>query len=190
MALVLTAGPLAEPITLAEAKAHLRIDTMDEDILISSLILTSRLHIEAALGLALITQYWQLQLNAFPKGNAIPLPIHPVNAITAVRTIAADGTVTTLSPSATLLDTGPPARVVRTGPAWPAVTAAANGLAVSFSAGFGPTAAAVPAPIRQAMLLLVTHWYEHRDPIEIGEPETAIPKAVSDLLAPYRRSRL
>lgn len=190
MALVLTAGPLAEPITLAQAKAHLRVDTMDEDILISSLILTSRLHIEAALGLALITQYWQLKLNAFPKANAFALPIHPVSAVTAVRTIAADGTITTLSPSATLLDPGPPARVVRTAPACPVITAAANGIAISFTAGFGPTAADVPAPIRQAMLLLVTHWYEHRDPIEIGEPDTAIPKAVSDLLAPYRRQRL
>jgi hypothetical protein len=40
------------------------------------------------------------------------------------------------------------------------------------------------------MLLLTAHWFEHRDPIEIGEPDTAIPKAVSDLLRPYRRPRL
>lgn len=190
MALVLTGGPLIEPITVAQAKAHLRIDTTAEDILIASLILTSRLHIEAALGLALITQYWQLQLNAFPPANALTLPLYPVSAITAVRTIAADGTITTLSPSATALDAGPPARVVCTGLNWPAVTAVANGISISFVAGFGASADAVPAPIRQAMLLLVAHWYEHRDPIEIGEPGSAIPKAVSDLLAAYRRPRL
>jgi len=190
MALVLIAGPLTEPITLAQAKAHLRVDTMDEDILISSLILTSRLHIEAALGLALITQSWQLTLNAWPKGNAVPLPLHPVVAVTTVKTIAANGTSTTLAPSATVLDAGPPARVVNVSQLWPVVTAAANGIAITLTAGFGPTADDVPAPIRQALLLLVAHWYEHRDPIEIGEPQTAIPKAVSDLLMPYRRPRL
>ena len=190
MALVLTGGPLAEPISVADAKTHLRIDGSAEDILIASLILTSRLHIEAALGLSLITQFWQLQLNDWPDGNAISLPLQPVSAITAVRTLAADGTITTLSPADTILDTGPPPRVVRTGPSWPRVTAAANGITISFVAGFGPSATNVPAPIRQAMLLLVAHWYEHRDPIEIGEPDTAIPKAVSELLKPYRRPRL
>jgi len=190
MALVLTAGPLTEPITLAKAKAHLRVDTMDEDILISSLILTSRLHIEAALGLALITQSWQLTLNAWPKGNAVPLPLHPVSAVTLVKTVSANGASTTLAPSATVLDPGPPARVVNVSQLWPVVTAPANGIAITFTAGFGPTAEDVPAPIRQALLLLVAHWYEHRDPIEIGEPQTAIPKAVSDLLMPYRRPRL
>lgn len=190
MALTLIAGPLMEPVTLAQAKAHLRVDTMEEDILISSLILTSRLHIEAALGLALITQTWQLTLNDWPKGNAIPLPLHPVSAVVAVRTIDAGGTVTTLAPSAAILDQGPPARVVNTSQLWPSVPAAANGIAVTFTAGFGPAAEDVPQPVRQALLLLVAHWYEHRDPVEIGEPQTAIPKAVSDLLMPYRRPRL
>jgi uncharacterized phiE125 gp8 family phage protein len=48
----------------------------------------------------------------------------------------------------------------------------------------------VPAPIRQALLLLVAHWYEHRDPIEIGTDSTIIPAAVSELLKPYRMRRL
>ncbi len=190
MALVLTLAPLTEPLTVAEAKAHLRLDTSAEDVLIASLILTSRLHIEAALGLALITQSWQLQLDAWPDGKALALPLHPVSAVTAVLMTAYDGTATTLATSATVFDPGPPARIVRTGPGWPTITAAANGISIRFTAGFGPTPADVPAPIRQAMLLLVAHWYEHRDPIEIGEPDTAIPKAVSDLLRPYRRPRL
>ena len=190
MALILTSGPATEPVTVADAKAHLRIDGTNEDILIASLLLTARLHIEAALGLALITQSWRLQLDAWPTRPAVTLPLHPVSAITSITTTAADGTITTLAPSATLLDTGPPPRIVRTGPAWPQITAVANGIAIAFTAGFGPAPADVPAPIRQAMLLLAAHWYEHRDPIEIGEPDTAIPKAVSDLVRPYRRQRL
>jgi uncharacterized phiE125 gp8 family phage protein len=190
MTLTLIAGPAVEPITVAEAKAHLRIDGTAEDLLIASLILTSRLHIEAAVGLALITQSWQLQLDAWPPGNAVSLPLHPVRAVTAVSTTEADGRVATMLPSATLLDPGPPARLVRIMAAWPQPGAAANGIAITFTAGFGPLPSDVPAPIRQALLLLTAHWYEHRDPAEIGAPETAIPAAVSTLLSPYRRPRL
>ena len=49
----LSSGPAVEPVTLSEAKAHLRLETTAEDALVTSLIMTSRLHIEAALGLAL-----------------------------------------------------------------------------------------------------------------------------------------
>src|SRR5690606_2429764 len=64
MALVMTAAPAAEPITLSEAKAHFRVDTDDEDALISSLIVAARLLIERALGLALMTQGWSYFLDA------------------------------------------------------------------------------------------------------------------------------
>ena len=97
MALVLVTPPAIEPIALADAKAHLRVDGFAEDILIGSLILTSRLHIEAALGLALITQAWQLTLDAFPPGRAFTLPLQPVSAITSILTTDATGITTTLS---------------------------------------------------------------------------------------------
>lgn len=190
MSLALTAGPLVEPVSVAEAKAHLRVDTAAEDLLISSLILTSRLHIEVALGLALITQSWRLTLDAWPPGDAIPLPLHPVIEVGAVTYRSAAGTEATLPASAYLLDPGPPARIVRAAPNWPATTGPAHTVSIAFTAGFGPSAADIPAPIRQAMLLLVAHWYEHRDPVEIGHPSAAIPEAVSALLAPYRRPRL
>ena len=85
MALVLTSAPLIEPVTLDEAKAHLRIDGNVEDVLISSLILTSRLHIEAALDLALIDQAWTLQLDRWPKRWDVAIPMSPLKAITQVR---------------------------------------------------------------------------------------------------------
>lgn len=191
MALVLTSPPAAEPITVAEAKAHLRVDGTAEDVLIASLILTSRLHIEAALGLALVTQTWKLLLDRWPKGATVPLPLRPVASIASVRVLAADGTPATLAASDYLLEgQGIPPRLVRTGILWPEPGQAAAGIEITFTAGFGPAANDVPAPIRQALLLLVAHWYEHRDPIEIGAPETAIPRAVSELLLPYRVPRL
>lgn len=68
MPLILTDGPAVEPVTLAEAKAHLRVDGTAEDTLIGSLIVTSRLHVEAAMGLALVTQSWSVFLDAWPPG--------------------------------------------------------------------------------------------------------------------------
>ena len=104
MALVLTSAPAVEPVTVAEAKAHLRIDHDSEDALIAGLIVTARLHIEASLGLALITQSWSYRLDSWPAGGAVVLPLRPVQAIAAVRITAADATVATLAADRYLLD--------------------------------------------------------------------------------------
>ncbi len=179
-------------MTVAEAKAYLRIDNDKEDMLIGSLVLTSRLHIEAALGLALLSQTWKLALDRAPADGIIELPVAPVASVSAVRVVAADGSALTLEAAAYEIDTASrPARVVRGASAyWPPPGKRANGVEVVFTAGFGATAADVPAPIRQALLLLVAHWYEHRDPIEIGASETRVPATVSALLEPYKVKRL
>lgn len=190
MALVLTGAPALEPVTVSEAKAHLRVDGTIEDTLIGSLILTSRLHIEAALGLALISQGWRLKLDRWPKAGAVELPLGPVQAVTAVRVLDGAGVAQTVPPESYVADVaGNPARVVARG-GWPAPGQPANGVEIDFRAGFGATADDVPAPVRQALLLLVAHWYEHRDPIEVGSKDAAIPPAVSNLLQPYRAVRL
>jgi uncharacterized phiE125 gp8 family phage protein len=191
MALVLTSGPAAVPVTVAEAKAHLRLDGSAEDLLIASLILTSRLHVEAALGLALITQSWTYVLDRWPSWPEVPIPLRPVQAIGSVIVRAADGTPVTMLPSAYMLDKhGVPPRLVRTGLAWPQPGQVAAGIEIQFTAGFGADAEDVPMPIRQGLLMLVAHWYEHRDPIEIGSQGAVIPPGVSELLAPYREARL
>jgi uncharacterized phiE125 gp8 family phage protein len=192
MALVLTSGPTIEPVTLAEAKAHLRVDGSAEDTLIASLIVTSRLHIEAVLGLALITQGWSYFLDAWPARPEVALPMRPVQSIAAVKLYAADESVTTVPADTYLLDgAGSPPRLVhRAALAWPAPTKVANGIEIAFVAGYGDAAEDVPAPIRQALLLLVAHWHEHREPIAIGSAGAPVPPTVSDLLQPYRQVRL
>ena len=73
---------------------------------------------------------------------------------------------------------------------WPVPGRIANGIEVAFTAGFGDAAADVPAPIRQAILLLIAHWYEHRTPLEIGAQAQPVPDMVGELLGPYRSPRL
>jgi uncharacterized phiE125 gp8 family phage protein len=192
MPLVLTAGPAIEPVTLAEAKLHLRVDGTAEDTLISSLIVTSRLNVEAAVGLALITQSWSCFLDAWPPGPALKLPLRPVQSIAAVRLYDDNAVVTTLAPDTYLLDgAGAPARLVRKAAlAWPKPGRIANGIEIAFTAGYGNAAADVPSPIRQAILLLTAHWYEHRSPLEVGALARPVPDRVTELLGPFRIPRL
>lgn len=191
MALVLTSGPASEPVTVAEAKAHLRVEATNEDTLIASLVLTSRLHVETALGLALQTQSWRLLLDRWPPEKDLELPLRPLQSIDAVRVLPAEGAPAIIDPANYLADTASvPPRLVRTGVIWPQPGKAANGVEIDFTAGYGASAADVPTPIRQALLLLIAHWYERREPIEVGSAETVVPAPVFDLLEPYRMKRL
>ena len=61
---------------------------------------------------------------------------------------------------------------------------------ITFTAGYGGTAAAVPAAIRQAMLLLIGQWYDNREAVTVGAAGSPMPMAVDALLAPYRRIQL
>ncbi|MEO0729319.1 MAG: head-tail connector protein [Pseudomonadota bacterium] len=174
-----TVAPAVEPISLAEAKAFLRVDADAEDTLIDSLIVTSRLHVEAALDLALITQSWRLTAHASDASHTIQL--HPVVAVTGTVSIDADGNETPVGTGEVDIDLDQrPARIC--------IRAAANAVkvGVDFDAGFGATADDVPAPIRHALLQLVAHWFEHREPVAIGTDAARIPDSVSALLAPYR----
>ncbi len=191
MALVMRTGPAEEPLSVEEAKAHLRIDGTAEDTLIASLILTSRLHIEAALGLALIAQGWTLVLDQWPKDGTVKIPMRPVLGVGEVRVFDRDGNASVVPASDYQGDVvNTPARIVSNGAGWPAPGQKINGIEIDFEAGYGAGAADVPAPIKQALLMLVAHWYEHRDPLEIGSPSVVIPVAISNLLKPYRLVRL
>ncbi len=191
MALVLTSGPAVEPVTVAEAKAHLRLDSAAEDVLLASLLLTSRLHVEAALGLALINQTWMLVLDRWPADSCVEIPIAPLQGITAVRVRDAAGAATVIAPTSYLVDiASKPPRLVWNNAAPPSPGRVANAIEIDISAGFGATAASVPAPLKHAIAMLTAHWYEHRDPIEIGSSTARIPDAISDLIQPFRKFRL
>ena len=192
MTLVPLSGPAIEPISLTDAKIHLRVDNDAEDTLIQSLITAARVHIEVSLSIAMIRQNWLWLLDAWPARRALPLPLRPVSAITSVRVIDAGGTAQTLPADAYLLDgRGNPARLVasKTG-AWPKPGQVAYGIEISLEAGYGAATGDVPQPLRQALLLLVAHWFEQREPVEAGQEAVSLPDTVAALLAPYRQVRL
>lgn len=85
MTYALITPPSAEPLTLAEVKAHLRLDGAEEDVLLLSLIRTARQFIERETGLCLITQSWRLYLDRWPRNGVIRLLRSPVQVIQSVR---------------------------------------------------------------------------------------------------------
>lgn len=190
MPLALVTGPAETPVTLAEAKAHLRVLGSAEDALIAALVASATQHIEGrqgVLGRALVTQTWDLYLDGFPRYRAgrIELPLPPLQSVTSVKYTDAAGVEQTVAPSAYMVDTMHPVGRVR--PVyqtfWPVPRLDEGSVRVRFVAGYGG-AAAVPQPLKQAILLLAGHWWLNRE--AVGQAGTPVAFAVEALLAPYR----
>jgi uncharacterized phiE125 gp8 family phage protein len=192
MSLVPILPPAQEPVSLADAKLHLRVDVPDDDTLISRLITGARSQIERGLGRALITQSWTWWLDAWPPGYAVSLPLAPLQSIEQVRIYAADDSFSVLPANGYLLDgQGSPPRLIRRGTlAWPQPVRPGNGIAIDFTAGHGSQPTDVPAALRIAVLVLVGHWYENRQLADASGASVALPPMVRDLIDPYRVRRL
>jgi len=91
MASILLAPPAVEPLSLAEAKAFLHLDTADDDPLIAAFISAARLHVETQTGLALVTQSWRMVLDCWPANGRIAVRPAPLQALVAARVFDFDG---------------------------------------------------------------------------------------------------
>jgi uncharacterized phiE125 gp8 family phage protein len=187
MSPILVAGPAVEPVTLTDAKAHLRLDTPDEDAVVASLIAAARQLVEQATRRALIAQTWRIRLDAWPQGRAVALPLAPVLTIVAVRVTPASGPPEILAPALYRLDAGrdPPQLVLEDAAPDPGIRS--GGIEIDASFGFGAAPADVPAPLRLAIQRLVARWFERRGD-EAGDG--AMPGDVAALIAPFIRPRI
>jgi uncharacterized phiE125 gp8 family phage protein len=186
--LKLVTPPALEPVTLDEAKAYLRVETADEDALLTRLIAAARHAAERATGRALITQSWRMVLDRWPASRVVELPFSPLQSLDAVVLIddADTESVWPASGYVTDLAAEPGRLALRDGVAPPLPGRDIAGLAVDFTAGYGDQPADVPEALRQAVIRLVAHWFEHRDGLEAG----AAPGGIHALLVPYRVARL
>lgn len=186
MSLTLLSPPAAEPVTLSDVKAHLRVTHSDEDALITGLSVAAVRAVEARGGLALMPQQWRLTLDAVPE-DTLFLSLSPVTAIDDVAVIGGEGTPQSVA--AALYDAvlGPHARIRPAGP-WPLPSPAIGGVRVDFTAGYAD-AEDVPEELKQAVLLFAAHLYETRE--AAGETRIyTFPQTVDALIAPFREVRL
>ncbi len=177
--------PTVEPITLAEARAHLRVTATDEDALITSLIAVARADAENELQRSLITQTREIARDDFP--DAIELRFGPVIEVVSVKFDDVDGIEQTLDPATYRLDTYRLTAWIVPDPdySWPETRPHVNAVRVRYTAGYGPAAADVPMPIRQWILLRIGTLFEHRESVAAGVTVATVPY-VDRLLDPYR----
>lgn len=182
MSLTILSPPAMEPISLSDAKAHLRVTHTAEDALITALITAARARIEAELGLAMIaTGLRQIDTTS---SDGVVLQRGPVTALTAAARDDGAGGWTTLDISTlTTAFDGRPSTVALKSPLLAPVR-----LRLDYSAGFGATAADVPPSLLQAILALVADAYAARDAEAPAVPPSLA--AAEPWLAPFRRSRL
>lgn len=171
MILKRTSAPAVEPVSLAEAKEHLRVDISDDDDLIEGYITAAREYMEGATRRAFITQTWRLSLDAWPQSDEIQIPKPPLQSICSIVYYDADGISTTWDAANYIVDTdSEPGRVALAyGQFWPGVTLRPiNAIQITYTAGYGDAASDVPQWVKQAIKLLIGHWYENRETVIVG----------------------
>ena len=198
--------PTVEPLTLVEAKAHLRVDVTDDDALITGLIIAARQYVEQRCWCALLNQTWIVGLETWPndaprlsmlnpvlqlsssRWAALRLPMTPLlmrPTITAVRyqnraasPLVLASTVYSIWPTGEL--------ALGYGQSWPGDLLPWS-IEVEYVVGYGATAASVPAPLLAAVKLMLGHLYENREAVTVGAGVSTMvtPLAVDSLLALY-----
>lgn len=185
--------PSEYPLSVSDAKTHLRVDGSADDAAIESCISAATIAIEKMCGLAIIEKTFVWTIDAFPENDidTITFPIHPVSEIVSIVYDDEDGNEQTVSAGDYTLvaDDIRPAVALTANASWPsAVTDTPGGVRITFKAGFSPddmvsppdSRANIPAPIVHALKILTGRFYEER------VPDSPRLDAVSALLAPWR----
>jgi len=208
MTLVRIAPPKAPPVSLQEMKDHLKVEHDTENSLISSLVEAATQHLDGPtgiLGRALVRQSWELRLDGrwwvrqswhmnspywrwdgHGFGWAIRLPLPPLIAVDEIRYIDANGQEQ-VYPAANYTVVGHGAMfggsITNSSRAVVPVGPGSEPMRVRFTAGYEN----VPEPLKQAIKLLVGHWYMSREAVTLAhENRQVLPIGVQALIAPYR----
>ncbi|MDB5654289.1 MAG: hypothetical protein JWQ94_1902 [Tardiphaga sp.] len=182
MAIVLV-PPSAEPVSLAEAKAFLRVEHDDDDAVITALIAAARGHIEALTRRALLTQVWRFVRDGWPADGRMALRSGPLRAVIAARVFDAAGIAHVIDVQRFVVDAAADG-IASPGWALPVPGRGIAGIELDVELGYGPQPADVPEPLRLALRMLVAHWYDNRGVVASGT--ALLPAGVAALIAPHR----
>lgn len=191
MGLSLVTGPTAEPVTLAEAKAHLRVSIADDDGLIAGYILAARRYAEGYTRRSFCTQTWNYTLDhdwpwmcvdEYYK-RRIMLPLPPLQSVSSITYVDTDGATQTLASDQYVVRTDETSGIIEEAynVTWPVVRCQSAAMTVQFVAGW----AQVPDEIRTAIMLHVEMLHD-RNP----QDRETLEMARDALLDPYRVIRV
>lgn len=191
----LVTAPAAALLTRAEAKRHLRLDEADtsEDALVDGLIGAVTAHLDGyagILGRCLINQTWRVWFDCWHP--CLRLPFADISAATVTYAPETGAAVTVATGAYRLLVDAMGGYIAFEDSYGGAGVTLASRQAwgVQLVAGYGATADAVPAAIRQAALLMIGHWYANREAVNVGNITSELPLGAQALLAPHRRVRI
>ncbi len=187
-------GPAVEPVTVAEAKAHLRVDTSEDDAYVQNLVTSAREWCEQYLDRTLVNTQWVMRFDSFPPDGThdIELPRPPMATAGTTTAVSLtftyeDGTTATYSTASYRVDRNSTPGAVKTlyGQTWPPHLMDDNAVSVTWWAGYGAAGSSVPAAIRHAILMIVGILYEKRAAAESGSLNE-VPFGVKSLLDSQR----
>jgi len=187
---VLITEPAVAPVSVDALRFHCVIPHSEDDEYLASLSLAAVSHIESVLSRKLINQTWRVYFDDWPQDAEIILPFGNCQSVTSiVYKDSITGAENTWDPANYIVDTAAvPGRVVIAyGQSWPdASLYNVNPVSVTFVTGYGAAPADIPDAMLHAVKLLVAHWYENREIVNVGQTVTNVPKTVDALLWPHR----
>lgn len=161
-------------VDLTLAKQHLRVDSDDEDLLITAYLSAAKAWVENHTGLMLTRGEVSQTVQSF--GGYIGLTYGPAPADVSITYTDDDGATQTITDMSLA-----GSRLYRPAAGWPSVQPNTD-IVVTYAAGFTET----PADLDAAVLLLTGHWYAHREAVNVGNITSELALAVEALCRPYR----
>jgi uncharacterized phiE125 gp8 family phage protein len=180
-----TAAPAAALLSVEDAKAHLHVDTIDEDDYIAALVAAATSYLDGysgVLGRALGEQTWEQSFDSFPADRCLRLPLGKLIAVEGVAYFDAANAAQSFTGFHEATDAIGPMIILEDGQSWPSTYARPDAVTVTWTCGF----AEVPVAIIHAVKLLIGHWYANREAVVTGTITAQVPIAVGTLIAPFR----
>lgn len=181
-------APNAEPLSLSDAKSWLKVETDDDDVLISGIITSARLTIEAVTGLLLLKQIWRFSLAMTEYKRNLTCPYRPLSSLMAARFRSASDQIQDVPISRSIIISKSQAEFylpLDGGTIFDPSTR----LEIDAQMGYGADPALIPSPLTTAIRLLVAYWYENRGET-LTETTQPWPTSINVLLHPYQIKRM
>jgi uncharacterized phiE125 gp8 family phage protein len=171
----LVSGPLALPISLTQAKKHLRVDDTDQDYIIDGLIRAAVEDVQNEAWRQLITATYDIFFDAFP-GGIWRMPRAPLRNVASVKYLDTNGVLQTLAPSTYLVDTAhEPGRIALAYQQYcPPAYSVPNNVTVRVVCGY-----ATPFDANAGLLTAAGHPYADGDLVRLSTTEGALPAGLA-----------
>lgn len=182
MNLTVITPPAEEPIDLSDLsllKQHLHLESSYalEDDLLAAFVTAAREKAEEIARRAFVTQTLKLTLDEFPSESVIKLPRPPLASVESIYYTPESGSAVEFTDFVVDTTSEPGRIALAPSASWPSDDLTPlSGVAITYTAGYG-AASAVPQLYKQAILMIVAHWYETR--------ETTVPNAIGSVNVPF-----